>query len=150
MWERALFPFGSESEVRQFCRLLQMFAAQLEPSQALEVPWVFPEFVPGAVYQTGDYLRWGTNAVGDPQLYQVTLDHRASVHLPPERTPELYEPIGTDSRGLPLWSRPAGEGDGYQMGDTVSFRGKAYRCLAADCLYSPEEAPERWKKLPRI
>ena len=99
MWERALFPFGSESEARQFCRLLQMFAAQLEPSQALEVPWVFPEFVPGAVYQTGDYLRWGTNAVGDPQLYQVTLDHRASGHLPPERTPELYEPIGTDREG---------------------------------------------------
>ena len=130
---------------QQFHRLLQLFAAQLEPARAMEVAWVYPEFTPGTVYQTGDYVRRGFNAVGDPQLYQVTLDHRASAGVVPERTPELYEPVGLDSRGVPLWSRPAGDRDGYAMGDVVSFRGTRYRCLANACLLSPEEAPDLWQ-----
>ena len=98
---------------QQFHRLLQLFAAQLEPARAMEVAWVYPEFAPGMVYQTGDYLRRGVNSVGDPQLYQVTLDHRASAGAVPERTPEFYEPIGLDGAGVPLWRRPAGDRDGY-------------------------------------
>ena len=72
---------------QQFHRLLQLFAAQLEPARAMEVAWVYPEFAPGMVYQTGDYLRRGVNSVGDPQLYQVTLDQRASAGAVPDRTP---------------------------------------------------------------
>lgn len=134
---------------QQFHRLLQLFAAQLEPARAMEVAWVYPEFAPGMVYQTGDYLRRGVNSVGDPQLYQVTLDHRASAGAVPERTPELYEPIGLDGAGVPLWSRPAGDRDGYAAGDVVSFRGTRYRCLAPLALFSPEEAPADWQALPR-
>lgn len=130
---------------QQLLRLLQLFAAQLEPAQAMEVAWVYPEFMPGTVYQTGDYLRRGVSSVGDPQLYQVTLDHRASADWPPEHTPELYEPVGLDSGGIPLWSRPAGDTDGYECGDVVSFRGLRYRCLADRCLFSPEEAPDQWQ-----
>lgn len=149
MYETApMVQAGSPGETRQLFRLMQLFAAQLEPAQALEVAAVYPEFTPGAVYQTGDYLRWGYNRVGDPQLYQVTLDHRASPEAPPERTPELYEPLGLDDRGIPLWSRPAGPGDGYRPGDVVSFRGRLCRCLAADCQASPEEAPGAWRPLP--
>ena len=106
---------------------------------------MYPEFVPGVVYQTGDYLRRGLNAVGDPQLYQVTLDHRSSAGALPEHTPELYEPVGLDGRGTPVWSRPAGDADGYERGDVVSFRGLRYRCLADRCLFSPEEAPDQWQ-----
>ena len=138
---------GSDGKTQQVRRLLQLFAAQLEPARAMEVAWVYPEFVPGAVYQTGDYLRRGVNSVGDPQLYQVTLDHRSCAGAPPERTPELYEPIGLDEEGTPLWSRPAGDGDGYAAGDVVSFRGVRYRCLSAPCLFSPGEVPSDWQAL---
>lgn len=140
-----LTPPAGEVQSQQMFRLLQLFAAQLEPARAMEVAWVYPEFVPGAVYQTGDYLRRGVNSVGDPQLYQVTLDHRSSAGAPPERTPELYEPIGLDRGGVPLWSRPAGDGDGYAAGDVVSFRDTRYRCLRRSCLLSPEEAPADWQ-----
>ena len=75
----------------------------------------------------------------------MTLDHRASAGVVPERTPELYEPIGLDGSGVPLWSRPAGDRDGYAVGDVVSFRGIRYRCLANVCLLSPEEAPDQWQ-----
>lgn len=135
------------ARTQQTARLLQLFAAQLEPAQALEVAWVYPEFAPGTLYQTGDYLRRGRNLLGDPQLYQVTLDHRSSAALPPERAPELYEPVGLDGVGVPLWSRPAGTADGYAAGDTVSFRGLHYRCLVPCCLASPEEAPADWQPL---
>lgn len=144
-----LIPPTSGASSQQLLRLLQLFAAQLEPARAMEVAWVYPEFVPGSIYQTGDYLRRGLNAVGDPQLYQVTLDHRSSAEAPPEHTPELYEPIGLDAGGTPLWSRPAGEADGYGRGDTVSFRGLRYRCLTDCCLLSPEEAPADWEAQPR-
>ena len=137
-----------DGQGQQFYRLLQLFAAQLEPAQAMEVAWVYPEFTPDTVYQTGDYLRRGFNAVGDPQLYQVTLDHRASASAVPERTPELYEPVGLDGTGVPLWSRPAGNRDGYTAGDVVSFRGGWYRCLETICLLSPEEEPSAWCRLP--
>ena len=52
---------------QQFHRLLQLFAAQLEPARAIEVAWVYPEFAPGMGYLTGDYVRRGVNAVGHPQ-----------------------------------------------------------------------------------
>ena len=145
----SMFSFSphTKGEAQQLCRLLQLFAAQLEPVQAMEVAWVYPEFTPGAVYQTGEYIRWGTNGVGDPQLYQVTLDHRSSPDCSPEQAPELYEAIGVDSQGVPLWSRPAGDGDGYEAGDIVCFRKIRYRCLRGPCLFSPEEAPEAWVTL---
>ncbi|MCI7472820.1 MAG: hypothetical protein MSB10_03965 [Clostridiales bacterium] len=136
-----------DGQTQQFYHLLQLFAAQLEPVRAMEVAWVYPEFTPGTVYQTGDYVRRGFNAVGDPQLYQVTLDHRASAQLLPEHIPEFYDPIGLDGAGIPLWSRPAGDRDGYAVGDVVSFRGGRYRCLANACLLSPEEAPDQWRAL---
>ncbi|WP_209346339.1 hypothetical protein [Flavonifractor sp. AGMB03687] len=138
-------PSAGEIQSQQMLHLLQLFAAQLEPARAMEVAWVYPEFVPGAVYQTGDYVRRGFNSVGDPQLYQVTLDHRSSAASLPEHTPELYEPVGLDSGGVPLWSRPAGDRDGYARGDVVSFRGLRYRCLTDDCLLSPEEGPDQWQ-----
>lgn len=144
-----LTPPAGEVQSQQMLRLLQLFAAQLEPARAMEVAWVYPEFAPGTVYQTGDYLRRGLNAVGDPQLYQVTLDHRSSAAWPPERTPELYEPVGLDGGGVPLWSRPAGKGDGYARGDAVSFRGVRYRCLREGCLLSPEEAPADWGRIEK-
>ena len=140
-------PPAGPAQTQQLFRLLQLTAAQLEPIHALEVAWVYPEFVPGAYYQTGDYLRRGLNALGDPQLYQVTLDHCSGAALPPEHTPELYEPVGLDGDGVPLWSRPAGTADGYAAGDVVSFRGAHYRCLAPCCLASPEEAPADWQPL---
>ena len=138
------WPGGSPGETRQLLRLLQLFAAQLEPARAMEVAAVYPEFTPGVCYQTGDYLRRGRNGVGDPQLYQVTLDHRSSLRAPPERTPELYEPVGLGPGGVPLWCRPAGPGDGYAVGDEVFFRGRPYRCQRPDCQLSPEEAPDCW------
>ena len=77
----------------------------------------------------------------------IAAGKRILAALPPEHTPELYEPVGLDGDGVPLWSRPAGTADGYAAGDVVSFRGAHYRCLAPCCLASPEEAPADWQPL---
>ncbi len=137
----------AERELQQLRRVAQLFAAQLTPSQALEVAWVYPEFAPGMCYETGDYLRRGVNRVGDPQLYQVTLDHLSDASRPPESAPELYEPLGLAPDGNPLWSRPAGNWDGYQPGDVVDWGGRPYRCLVPGCLTCPEADRAGWLPL---
>lgn len=134
-------------ELQQLRRVAQLFAAQLTPAQALEVAWVYPAFAPGMCYETGDYLRWGVNALGDPQLYQVTLDHLSDAGRTPESAPELYEPLGLARDGTPLWSRPAGDRDGYQPGDVVDWAGRPYRCLVPDCLTCPEADRRGWLPL---
>lgn len=135
------------AQYQQLCRVMQFYAAQLTPAQALEVASIFPEFAPGVCYETGAYLRRGYNAVGDPQLYQVTLDHLSASDRLPEYTPELYEPLGLDGQGHPLWSAPAGDQDGYQPGDIVRCGVGLYRCLSPDCLTHPEGAPLDWQFL---
>ena len=100
---------------QQLDRVLELFAAQLDPRQALEVAWVYPEFAPGMCYETGTYLRRGVN--------------------------------GLARDGTPLWSRPAGDLDGYQPGDVVHWAGRPYRCLASNCLTCPEADPVGWTGL---
>ncbi|MBM6924789.1 hypothetical protein [Pseudoflavonifractor phocaeensis] len=145
MKQAVIAPEGRE--LQQLRRVAQLFAAQLTPAQALEIAWVYPEFAPGMCYETGTYLRRGVNALGDPQLYQVTLDHLSAADRPPESAPELYEPLGLARDGTPLWSRPAGDLDGYQPGDVVHWAGRPYRCLVPDCLTCPEADPVGWTGL---
>lgn len=59
----------------QMRRALQMFAASLPGEKAMEVAAVFDPWQIGKAYTAGDYLTYGRNGVGDPQLYKVVQNH---------------------------------------------------------------------------
>lgn len=52
--------------------------AETQLEMMLEIPSVYPAYAVGKAYKTKDVFSYGTNAVGDPQLYQVLQDHTSA------------------------------------------------------------------------
>ena len=129
----------------QLRRALQMFAATLPDEQALEVATVYPKYAEGRAYKTGEYFTYGENNVGDPQLYKVVKDHTSQADWKPSENPSLYEPIGLNSEGYPVWSKPSGAHDAYNAGDIVDYNGTLYKSLIDGNVYSPDEYPAGWE-----
>lgn len=129
----------------QLRRALQLFAASLEADKALEVASVYPAYAEGQAYGAGDYLTCGVNSLGDPQLYRVVQAHTSQADWPPESTPALYEPLGLDKDGYPIWSQPSGAHDAYNTGDVVSCNGTLYQSLIDGNVWSPEAYPAGWE-----
>lgn len=129
----------------QFRKALQMFAASLSDEQALEVPSVFDEWQVGKSYAAGDYLTYGVNGVGDPQLYKVVQAHTSQADWTPNTVPALYSAVGLDDTGYPVWSQPTGAHDAYNKGDIVNYNGTLYQSLIDGNVYSPEAYPAGWQ-----
>ena len=49
--------------------------SHLTDEQALQAPNLFAEYKVGISYQVDDLFTYGTNSVGDPQLYRVVQAH---------------------------------------------------------------------------
>ena len=130
----------------QFRRALQLFAQSLTDDVAMEVATVFPAYEVGKAYKAEEMFTYGTNNVGDPQLYRVVSDHTSQADWIPNITPALYTPIGLTEEGYPIWSKPTGAHDAYDMGDIVEYNGTLYRSLIAGNVYSPDEYPAGWEK----
>lgn len=111
----------------QIRRALQLFAASLDEDKALEIASVYPAWMPGRAYAAGDYLAYGVNSVGDPQLYKVAQAHTSQEDWRPDGLPALYTPVGLTEDGYPVWSPPAGEHDAYNVGDVVDYNGTLYQ-----------------------
>jgi hypothetical protein len=129
----------------QLRRAIQLFAATLSEDTALKVATVYDKWEAGKSYAVGDYLTYGENAVGDPQLYKVVQAHTSQAEWTPVDATALYIPIGLDVSGYPMWSRPTGAHDAYNKGDVVSYNGTLYRSLIDGNTYSPEEYPAGWE-----
>ena len=130
----------------QFRKALQMFVAGLSDEKALEVASVYPAYEVGKAYLIDDLFTYGTNSVGDPQLYRVVQAHTSQEDWVPDATPALYTPIGLTDAGYPVWSQPTGAHDAYNMGDIVDYNGTLYRSLINGNVYSPEEYPAGWEE----
>ena len=128
----------------QFRRALQLFAASLSDEQAMEVATVYDAWQEGRAYTAGEFFTYGTNAVGDPQLYKVAQDHVSQLDWLPDLTPSLYTPIGLDDSGYPVWSQPTGAHDAYNAGNVVNFNGKLYKSTIDGNVYSPDAYPAGW------
>ena len=128
----------------QFRKALQMFAASLSDEQALEVATIYDPYAVGKAYVVGEYLTYGANATGDPQLYKVVQAHTSQADWIPDATPSLYEPIGLNAEGYPVWSKPSGAHDAYNTGDIVDYNGTLYQSTIDGNVYSPEEYPAGW------
>ena len=129
----------------QLRKVLQLFAASLDEDSALEVATVYPEWAEGKSYAAGEYVTYGENNVGDPQLYKVLQAHTSQPDWTPDITPSLFSAIGLDGAGYPVWSRPTGAADAYNKGDIVDYDGTLYRSTIDGNVWSPEEYPAGWE-----
>lgn len=128
----------------QFRRALQMFAQSLTSEQAMEIATVYPKYEVGKSYTTGEFFTYGVNNVGDPQLYKVIQDHTSQSDWKPSDAASLYEPIGLNTKGYPIWSQPSGSHDAYNKDDVVDYKGTLYKSLIDGNAYSPEAYPAGW------
>jgi hypothetical protein len=131
--------------MEQFGKALQMFAQSLTDEMAMEIATVYPKYVVGKLYKPDEMFTYGTNDVGDPQLYRVVSEHTSQKDWTPNVTPALYTPIGLTEEGYPIWSKPTGGHDAYNIGDIVDYNGTLYKSLIDGNVYSPEEYPAGWE-----
>lgn len=129
----------------QLRRALQMFAQTLTDDEAMEVATIFPAYVIGKLYKADEMFAYGTNEVGDPQLYKVVQAHTSQEDWKPDSTPALYTLIGLTEEGYPIWSQPTGAHDAYNIGDIVDYNGTLYKSLIDGNTYSPEAYPAGWE-----
>ena len=129
----------------QFRKALQMFATTLPDEKAMEIASVYEEWEVGKSYEVDTLLKYGSNGVGDPQLYRVVQAHTSQADWTPDKTASLYSPIGLDDNGYPIWSRPTGAHDAYNKGDIVDYNGTLYESVIDGNTWSPDEYPQGWK-----
>ena len=130
----------------QLRRALQMYANTLTDEQALEIASVYPAWEAKRAYAVGDIISYGTNSLGDPQLYKVVQAHTSQAEwLPGQGTDSLYDAIGLTDSGYPVWSQPSGAHDAYNKGDIVDYNGTLYRSLIDGNTWSPEAYPDGWE-----
>ena len=130
-------------------KALQMFVGTLDVEtqldKMLEIPSVFPAYEVGKAYKTKDVFSYGTNAVDDPQLYQVLQDHTSASEWTPDTASSLYKKIGVTNDGYPEWVQPLGATDAYNQGDIVSYNGKLYRSTIDGNVWAPDAYPAGWE-----
>ncbi|MBM6926749.1 carbohydrate-binding protein [Pseudoflavonifractor phocaeensis] len=91
-------------------------------------------------------LSYGTNQVGDPQLYKVVQAHTSQADwLPGQGTDSLYDAFGLNQAGYPVWSQPTGAHDAYNKGDIVDYNGTLYRSLIGGNTWAPDAYPAGWE-----
>ena len=129
----------------QFRKAVQLYAGGLDEKTALVIATVYDPYKVGVSYAIGDYFTYGTNNIGDPQLYKVIQAHTSQSDWPPDRTAALYTPIGLTESGYAIWSQPTGAHDAYNTGDVVSYNGTLYRSLIDGNVYSPDAYPAGWE-----
>lgn len=129
----------------QLRRALQMFAQTLTDEEAMEIATVYPAYVVDKAYKADEMFTYGENAVGDPQLYKVVKDHTSQADWKPNMEKSLYTPIGLNDNGYPVWSKPTGSHDAYNIGDVVDYNGTLYKSLIDGNVYSPDEYPAGWE-----
>lgn len=119
--------------------------ATLTEEMALECVRLYRPWEIGKNYSIGDYLTYGQNGVGDPQLYKVVQAHTSQADWMPDKTPALYDAIGLDDSGYPVWSKPTGAHDAYNTGDIVNYNDTLYESTIDGNIWSPDEYPAGWR-----
>ena len=121
---------NKRQQAAELRRAVQLFLATLDAesqsAEMLAVASAFPAWRAGAAYKAGEVLRYGENAAGDAQLYQVLQEHAAAEEWTPDPAVSLYKPVGVTEDGVPVWVQPLGTEDAYGAGDRVSHQGKLW------------------------
>lgn len=131
----------------QLRRALQLFTATLPEAQALEIASVYPAWETNHAYSAGDIISYGTNPVGDPQLYKVVQAHTSQADWLPSGTPALYDAFGLDDDGYAIWAQPSGAHDAYNVGDIINYNGTLYKSTINGNVWSPDVYAAGWEKV---
>lgn len=113
--------------IAQIRYALQKFALTLGDDDAMEIAEIYPKWDPAShLYKLDDICGYGTNDVGDTQLYRCLQAHTSQLDWAPDRAVSLFKPIGISPSGYPEWSQPVGAQDAYSIGDIVSYEDKLW------------------------
>ena len=134
-------------KAEQFRKAMQIFDQTLTDEQAMEIATVYPAYEVGSVYTTDEMFTYGTNDVGDPQLYRLLQAHTSQADWKPDVTPALYTAIRLSEEGYPVWSQPTGAHDAYGIGDIVDYNGTLYKSTIDGNVWSPEAYPSGWEEV---
>ena len=132
----------------QFRKALQIFAESLSDEQAMEIATVYPAWADNTAYAVNTIVTYGTNEVGDPQLYRCVQAHTSQSDWKPDIAKSLWSAIGVAGDGVPVWSQPTGAHDAYNVGDRVHYPGESdpiYESLIDGNIWSPEAYPAGWR-----
>ena len=129
----------------QLRKALQILAATFTDEQAMAVATVYPAWTVNTAYAVGEIISYGTNGVGDPQLYKVVQAHTSQSQWTPDATPSLYDAFGLDESGYPLWAQPSGAHDAYNTGDIVNYNGTLYKSTINGNVWAPDVYPAGWE-----
>lgn len=124
---------------------MDVAGATLTDEQALVCVRLYRPWEVGKAYTVGEFLTYGVNGVGDPKLYKVVQNHTSQAEWTPDKTASLYDALGLDGDGYPVWSQPTGAHDAYNKGDVVNYNGTLYESTINGNTYSPEEYPAGWE-----
>ena len=122
-------------------KALQFFLETMDVDTQVEnmmaVASVFPKYQIGKLYKVKEVFSYGENSVGDPQLYQVLLEHTSAEEWMPNITTGLYKAIGVTEEGYPEWVQPLGSSDAYNTGDIVSYNNVLYVSTCDNNVWQP-------------
>ena len=124
---------------------MDVAGASLTEEMALECVRLYRPWEVGRKYEIDEFLTYGENSVGDPQLYKVITAHTSQADWTPENSSSLFKAIGLDDEGYPVWSQPPGAHDAYNTGDIVNYNGTLYRSKIDGNVYSPDAYPAGWE-----
>ena len=137
--------YKSMAELR---RALQLFAATLYDKEdtAVEIASLYPVWAADKQYKANDIVQYGTDSVGDPQLYLVLQAHKSQSDWLPDATSSLYKKMGISESGYPIWTQPLCAVDAYNLGDSVSYNGKLYKSIINSNVWAPDVYPAGWEE----
>lgn len=134
-----------EQAAEQLRRAIQLLINTLDEDTALEVATVYPTWKINTYYAKGQIISYGTNSVGDPQLYKVITGHTSQADWTPDTAASLFSAFGLDDDGYVIWAQPSGAHDAYKKGDIVNYKGTLYESLIDGNVWSPDVYAAGWE-----
>lgn len=134
-----------ELAVEQLRKAIQLLINTLDEDTALEVATVYPAWKVNTCYAKGQIISYGTNSVGDPQLYKVITGHTSQADWTPDTAASLFSAFGLDDDGYVIWAQPSGAHDAYKKGDIVNYKGTLYESLIDGNVWAPDVYAAGWE-----
>lgn len=128
-----------QAEHAEMKESVNMILPMLDDETALSVVSLFPEWVSGRAYTTGERIVYGG------KLYRVVQDHTSQADWLPDSTPSLYDAIVISASGYDAWAQPTGAHDAYNTGDIVEYNGTLYKSTIDGNTYAPDSYPGGWE-----
>lgn len=126
--------------IGQLKTLLRKEVQQLPDEEAMNVPSLFDEWMPGITVEAGERRYFAK------ELYKCVQGHTTQSDWTPDITPALWTKVSVEE--WPQWVQPTGAQDAYNIGDKVTFEGQHYVSLINGNVWSPAAYPAGWQLEP--